>query len=57
MIDKKLLEIIACPKCKKKVKYQVKPEEKFICLTCKLEYFVEEGIPVMIIEKTNKISR
>ena len=47
MIDKELLEILACPKCKADVKLE---GEKIICTNpqCGLRYPIRDGIPVML---------
>jgi uncharacterized protein YbaR (Trm112 family) len=50
MIDKELLDILCCPKCKT----DVRPEgEKLVCQNpeCGLRYPIKDGIPVMIIEE------
>lgn len=48
--DRRLLEILACPKCKGKLEYE---EEKdiLICKECKLVFKIEDGIPNMILEE------
>jgi len=53
MIDEKLLEILACPKCKSDVKLK---DDKIICKNpdCGLKYPIKEGIPVMLIEEAEK---
>jgi uncharacterized protein YbaR (Trm112 family) len=53
MIDKELLEILACPQCKAKVKVE---GEKIICTNpqCGLRYPVRDGIPVMLIDEAEK---
>ena len=50
MIDKELLEILACPKCKAEVKLE---GERIICTNpqCGLRYPVRDGIPVMLIDE------
>ncbi len=48
MIDKELLEILACPKCKADVKLE---NEKIICTSCKRKYPIRDGIPVMLIDE------
>ena len=48
MIDKELLEILACPACKGDV---VLKDEKIVCLKCNRKYPVKNGIPVMLIEE------
>lgn len=54
MVDKKLLEILACPKCKGELVYD-KAKERLICKHCKLAYPIKNGIPVMLIEEAEKI--
>jgi len=54
MIDKELLKILACPKCKGDLKYDEK-NERLICENCKLAYPIKDGIPVMLIEEAEKI--
>jgi uncharacterized protein YbaR (Trm112 family) len=53
MIDKELLEILACPKCKQPVKEE---NEKLICQNpqCGLRYPIRDGIPVMLIDEAEK---
>jgi uncharacterized protein YbaR (Trm112 family) len=53
MIDKELLEILACPKCKADVKLE---GEKIICTNpqCGLRYPIRDGIPVMLIDEAEK---
>jgi uncharacterized protein len=53
MLDKELLQILACPRCKGELKYEP-AEEKLICLHCRLIYLVREDIPVMLIEEAVK---
>ncbi|MDD5439214.1 MAG: Trm112 family protein [Candidatus Omnitrophica bacterium] len=51
MIDKELLDILACPACKSGVKYE---NEKIICQKCGLRYPVRDGIPVMLVSEAEK---
>jgi len=53
-IDKELLEILVCPKCKRKVIYAEK-EDKLLCKHCKLKYRIEEGIPIMLPEEAEEM--
>lgn len=53
-MDKKLLEILACPICKGKLLYQQK-EQKLICKFDKLAYPIRNGIPVMLEDQAEKI--
>ncbi len=48
MIDQKLLEILACPLCKKDVKLI---NDKLVCVNCGRRYPVKDGIPIMLIDE------
>ena len=52
MIDKELLEILACPKCKSPVRLD-EPAARIICTSpaCGLRYPIRDGIPVMLIDE------
>ncbi len=52
MVDKELLEILACPKCKEPVRYDAEAE-RIICTSaeCGLRYPVRDGIPIMLIDE------
>ncbi len=49
MIDKKLLEILACPDCKGDV---VQIENTIKCVKCARVYPIKDDIPVMLIEES-----
>lgn len=49
-IDKELLEILACPKCKGDIVAD-KKEDGLICKSCKLLYPIRDDIPVMLIDE------
>ena len=51
MIDKELVEILACPACKADVKLK---DEKIICTQCGNKYPIRDGIPVMLIDEAEK---
>jgi uncharacterized protein YbaR (Trm112 family) len=53
MIDKELLEILACPKCKAEVKVV---GDKIVCQNpqCGLRYPIRDDIPVMLIDEAEK---
>lgn len=53
MINKDLLDILACPQCKGPVELTAE-EDGLICRKCKLLYEIIDEIPVMIIEKAKK---
>ncbi len=50
MIDRELLEILACPACKKPLTYN---EEKntLKCAACRRVYPIRDEIPVLLIEE------
>jgi hypothetical protein len=50
MLDDKLLEILACPKCKGDLEYD-RENERLICNACRLRYEVKDDIPIMLIEE------
>lgn len=54
-LDKKLLDILACPKCKGAVVLN-KTKDGLICSKCKLLYPIKDGIPVMLIDEALNIS-
>jgi uncharacterized protein YbaR (Trm112 family) len=53
MLNKDLLEILACPACKTSVR---EAGEWLICQNpaCGLQYPIREGIPVMLIDEAKK---
>lgn len=66
MIDKELLDILACPVCKSNLKYD-EANQKLICLDenretrefkkgerCGLIYSIKEGIPIMLEEEAER---
>ena len=50
MLDQKLLEILACPKCKGELEYDTE-EDVLKCRACRLKYRVEDDIPNMLINE------
>jgi uncharacterized protein YbaR (Trm112 family) len=54
-LNKKLLEILICPQCRSKVRYDEKLQG-IICDKCKLLYEIKDDIPVMLVEEAKKIS-
>ncbi|UCC80933.1 MAG: Trm112 family protein [Candidatus Zixiibacteriota bacterium] len=53
MLNKKLLDILACPKCKGDLEYK-KEENTLICHKCRLRYRIEENIPIMLVDEAEK---
>lgn len=56
MIDKELLAILACPKCKGPIKY-VEKREGLACEPCLLLYEIRDNIPVMLIEEAKELRK
>ncbi len=55
MLDERLLEILACPKCKGELEYGTEPEEVLVCRSCRLVYEVRDGIPIMLIDEAKPL--
>lgn len=54
-IDKDLLDILACPKCKADLRYD-EEHDKLVCTNseCGLVYRIEDGIPILLIDEAVK---
>ncbi len=50
MIDKELLEILACPACRAEVRLD-EAGARIICQGCGRRYPIRDGIPVMLIDE------
>jgi len=48
MINKELLEILACPVCKTTVELK---EDKLVCIKCGRRYPIKGDIPIMLVEE------
>ncbi|MCX5696113.1 MAG: Trm112 family protein [Candidatus Omnitrophica bacterium] len=48
MMDKELLDILACPACKGDVEFK---KSRIVCKKCGKKYPVKDGIPVMLIDE------
>jgi uncharacterized protein YbaR (Trm112 family) len=51
MIDKELLDILACPACKGDVELK---ENKIFCKRCGRKYPIKDGIPIMLIDEAEE---
>jgi uncharacterized protein YbaR (Trm112 family) len=49
-MDKELLEILACPKCKGELQLTAE-ESELRCVACRLSYRVDDGIPILLIDE------
>lgn len=54
-MDKKLLDILACPSCKSSLKY-LKEEQELVCIPCRLAYVVRDDIPIMLINEAREMT-
>ena len=54
MIDKELLDILACPLCKTPVRLE---NETLVCTSCGRRYPVRDGIPVMLVEEAEGVKK
>ena len=54
-MDKKLLDILACPACKSSLKY-LKEQQELVCVPCRLAYAVRDDIPIMLINEARQLS-
>lgn len=48
MIDKELLDILACPACKTDVRLE---GDRIVCTKCGRRYRIEDDIPIMLIDE------
>jgi len=53
-LDKKLLDILACPVCKGPLEYR-KEQQELVCKACRLAYPIRDGIPVMLEEEARQL--
>jgi len=54
MLDKRLLEILVCPKCKGELQYRPEQNE-LICNACRLSYEVRDDIPIMLVDEARPL--
>ncbi len=52
-LDPVLLSVLACPKCKGDLEYR-KDEDVLICHACRLRFRIDDGIPIMLLEKAEE---
>jgi uncharacterized protein YbaR (Trm112 family) len=53
-VDKKLLEILACPLCKGPLVYR-KEQQELICRADRLAFPIRDDIPVMLEEEARRL--
>ncbi len=54
-MDKKLLDILACPICKSSLIYKQEAEE-LVCKADRLAFPIKDGIPVMLADEARELS-
>lgn len=54
-MDKKLLDILACPICKSSLIYKQEAQE-LLCKADRLAFPVKDGIPVMLADEARELS-
>jgi len=54
-VDKKLLDILACPICKQPLLYK-KDKKELICKLDRLAYPIRDDIPVMLEEEARQLN-
>jgi uncharacterized protein YbaR (Trm112 family) len=54
VLDKKLLDILVCPRCKGKLVYRRQAGE-LVCAADRLAYPIRDGIPVMLVEEARSL--
>jgi len=55
-INKELLDVLACPKCKNSVRLN-ESGDGLICDRCLLLYEIKDGIPIMLIDEAKHIDK
>ena len=48
LLDKELLDILACPACRADVRLE---GDRLVCTSCGKRYPVRDGIPIMLVEE------
>ena len=54
VLDRKLLDILVCPVCKAEVSLN-KTKDGLVCAKCKLEYPIQDDIPVMLPDEARSL--
>lgn len=54
-LDKKLLDILACPLCKSRLLFDPKNQE-LICRIDKLAYPIRDDIPIMLVDEARRLT-
>ena len=54
MLDRELLSILVCPKCKGELRYEQEPPS-LVCPACALRYPVRDDIPILLIDEAQPV--
>ena len=54
-MDKRLLDVLACPVCKGSLDY-VKKEAELRCRVCRLGYPIRDDMPIMLEDEARELS-
>jgi hypothetical protein len=54
-MNRELIEILACPKCKGTLELRA-DESAFVCRACRLVYAVQDEIPNFIVEEAQPLA-
>ena len=55
MLNKDLLDILACPQCKGPVRL-TETADGLVCEKCRLVYEIRDDIPVMLIDEAKRLA-
>jgi uncharacterized protein YbaR (Trm112 family) len=55
-LDPELLAILVCPVCRTSLRYEAEPE-RLICERCGHAFPVREGIPILLLEEAQPVSK
>jgi uncharacterized protein YbaR (Trm112 family) len=53
-LNKELLEILVCPKCKGEIHLNA-AEDGLVCESCRLVYAIKDEIPIMLVDEAQTL--
>lgn len=56
MLDRELLSILVCPRCKGELRHEESPPS-LVCAACRLRYPVRDGIPILLIDEAETVGQ
>lgn len=54
MLDRELLSILVCPRCKGELRHEESPPA-LVCPACRLRYPVRDDIPILLIDEAEAL--